>query len=156
MPGALAAAPQPKTDAGAGAGMGGAIFNHTGSVSCVNSTLYGNVAQGGDAPNATGGSGLGGAIFNVDGTVTLPQCTLDSNQVIAGSGGTNGSAAGGAIYNRRQDPGITGYGFTYPAASITLMGTILADSIDGASAMTADCNWQLERHGLRRRHQQRL
>jgi hypothetical protein len=123
--------------------MGGAIFNHTGTMTCLNSTLYGNTARGGDTTNAGGGDGLGGAIFNLDGAVTLTACTLAGSGAAAGSGGggTDGSAHGGAIYNRRHDPGLMAYGFTYPDASITLAHTILADSLDGASAVIADCGF---------------
>ena len=128
---------------GGGAGMGGAIFNHTGTLTCLNSTLSGNSATGGSSGTSAGGggggSGLGGAVFNLDGVVSLTHCTLAGNEIQAGVGGTDGTAAGGAIYNRRQDPGLTGYGFTYPDASITVGGSILADSVDGDSNPIADC-----------------
>ena len=132
------------TAGGAGAGMGGAIFNHTGTLTGVNATFSGNTARGGETSNAGGGSAFGGAVFNLDGSVTLTQCTLASNVIAAGSGGsggsaTNGSTAGGAVYNRRQDAGLATYGFTYPSAAITLSGTILADSVDGAAMATGDC-----------------
>ncbi|MGH9847516.1 MAG: putative Ig domain-containing protein, partial [Blastocatellia bacterium] len=104
--------------AGGGAGLGGAVFNHQGTVTVTNSTLSGNLAQGGKGGNCTdqnsgicngggGGGGYGAALFNRGGTVTITNATIANNTVTAGLGGTNpastagptGGARGGGLYN---------------------------------------------------------
>ena len=67
----------------------------------TNVTLTANAATGGGngySP-AGNGSGFGGAIFNYAGSVTLDFVTLSGNRVAAGTGGSGGSADGGAIYS---------------------------------------------------------
>ncbi len=98
--------------------MGGAVFNHGGSLQLTNCALWGSQAQGGSGFN--GGSGLGGAVYNVDGDVSLTNVTIAGSTIAAGSGGSP-TAAGGALYNH-QASGV---------ASITLLNTILADSSGG-------------------------
>lgn len=74
---------------GAGAGMGGAIFNDAGTVSLTNVTLTANTANGGGngfAP-AGRGSGYGGAIFNYAGSLTLNFVTVSGNSVAPGISG---------------------------------------------------------------------
>lgn len=91
---------------GGGAGLGGAVFNHGGTVSVTNSTFSGNSAQGGaGGRNGAGGSGHGGGIFNRNGTLTVLAATFSDN-------------GGGGIYNL-GDAG---------AANATINGTILANS----------------------------
>ena len=52
----------------------------------INSTLSGNIAQGGNsAGDGSGGSGYGGAIFNLDGTTILTYVTVANNNAIAGT-----------------------------------------------------------------------
>jgi hypothetical protein len=93
--------------------MGGAIFNHGGALTIRNSTLSGNLAQGGAGGSSTGaGSGLGGAIFNLDGSVTISFSTLAANSVV------NGAPAGGALFSRQESG----------SATVTLEATILADT----------------------------
>jgi hypothetical protein len=117
---------------GGGAGMGGAIFNMLGSVTLTNSTLTGNLAQGGNAgtgtKNGTGGSGLGGALFSLDGTLKLTFATLDANTVAAGTGSKNGLADGGEIYSLALGHVINRTLPNPPAAQVTLIDSILADS----------------------------
>jgi hypothetical protein len=81
---------------GGGAGLGGAIFNEGGIVTITNSTLSGNLAQGGLAgvtPSgfynqaAGNGQGLGGAVFNHNGTLTLLDSTLSGNTAAQGGRG---------------------------------------------------------------------
>ena len=65
-----------------GAGMGGAIFNHAGTVSLINVTAQGNAARGGvrspaDCRNC--GSGLGAVLFNLNGQVTVEFSTMSGN-----------------------------------------------------------------------------
>lgn len=104
---------------GGGAGMGGAIFNHGGTVTVTNSTLAGNTAAGGTGANS--GSGLGGAVFNLDGSVTLVNATIAGNTADQG---------GGAVYNRNEAaPG---------SATLTLDNSILADSPGGVSDAVND------------------
>jgi hypothetical protein len=91
---------------GGGAGLGGAVFNHGGTVNVTNSTFSANSAQGGaGGRNGTGGSGHGGGIFNRNGTLTVLAATFSGN-------------SGGGIYNL-GDAG---------AANATINGTILANS----------------------------
>jgi hypothetical protein len=133
---------------GGGGGLGGAIFNHLGTLSLINCTLTDNTAQGGDGSDAKmfvtgsgtggdGGSGLGGALFNLNGTVTVTNATLAANTVTAGAGGTGvggaadgggGQANGGAIYNLAYGNTFAG-GVT--AAAVTLRNSILANSVGG-------------------------
>jgi len=63
----------------------------------INSTLSGNIAQGGSSAGAGSGcSGYGGANFNLDGTTTLTYVTVANNNAIAGTstGGFAGNADG--------------------------------------------------------------
>jgi uncharacterized repeat protein (TIGR01451 family) len=130
----------PIPSGGGGAGLGGALFNHGGIVTSVNTTWTGNRAIGGsvsgDFPGQ--GAGYGGAIFNLDGQLTIDYSTLSGNQVIQGNGRLSGFPllpAGGAVYNRVQNPGI--YGFV---SSAVIRNSILADSIDGNGLPVSDCN----------------
>lgn len=104
--------------------MGGAIFNHQGSLTLRNSTLSGNTAQGGKGavslvsnPASGGdGQGLGGAIFNLNGTASIDSSTIAFNTAPQG---------GGAIYNLgylASDPGRS------YAASITLVNSIVSNT----------------------------
>ncbi|MCP4542039.1 MAG: DUF11 domain-containing protein, partial [Chloroflexi bacterium] len=94
-------------DGGGGGGMGGAIFNYAGTVTIINSTLSGNLAQGGN----NGGKGYGGVLFNLDGTVVVNNTTMAANTISVG-------ADGGAIYNYQSSG----------TASLTLVNSILADT----------------------------
>lgn len=124
-------------EGGGGAGMGGAIFSMYGSVTVVNSTLTANTAQGGSSAGdprggpGSGGSGFGGAIFNLDGTTSITFSTLAGNTVTAGTGLTNGSADGGALYNLAYGSNYdTGLAVT---ASATINDSILAGTIGGTN-----------------------
>jgi hypothetical protein len=128
--------PHQAAHGGGGAGMGGAVFNHAGQVTLINSTLTGNVATGGRSGTGarpdlegTGGSGLGGAVFNLNGTLTVRFSTIAGNTVAAGAGnGGSGSAAGGAIYSLAYT-GANGAGSA--TAALTLHNSILSNSIGG-------------------------
>jgi cysteine-rich repeat protein len=65
---------------GAGAGLGGAVFNHGGSVEIENATFWGNTAQGG----GFNWPGIGGALFNLNGTVTIASATFAGNDAFQG------------------------------------------------------------------------
>ena len=90
---------------GGGAGMGGALFNHFGSVTIANTTFTQNTATGGSGYGA--GSGFGGAVFNLNGQVRIESSTLAFNDSIAGIGQSiPGRADGGSIFNHFQDQGV--------------------------------------------------
>ena len=111
-----------------GAGMGGAIFNHVGSVFLLNVTAIRNGANGGagDAScnPACGGSGLGAVLFNLNGAVTIDFSTLAGN-VLARNNGRTGSFGpeDGTVYslaygNKIQDG-------TASSASLTINNSIV-------------------------------
>jgi hypothetical protein len=85
---------------GGGAGMGGAVFNHEGSLTIRNSTLTDNRALGGDAPRGASGAGMGGAVFSLGGHVEVDGSTLWANAIASGSGigFPDIGSGGGAIY----------------------------------------------------------
>lgn len=126
---------------GGGAGLGGALFNHGGEVTAQNTTWSGNQAIGGKVAanrRAEEGAGYGGAIFNLDGIIDLSFSTLSGN--VVGNGQGNGSSgrpkpAGGAAYNRVQNPDI--YGFQ---SRFSIHASILANSVNEAGAAVSDCN----------------
>jgi cysteine-rich repeat protein len=112
--------------AGGGAGLGGAVFNHGGTLHILGSTLSGNSAIGGGAGlsynlaenDGQPGHGYGGAVFNLNGSVEVVDSTLANNT--AEQGGDLYQLAHGAA------PGIAA-----AAATATLDGVILASA--GAS-----------------------
>ncbi len=130
--------------------MGGAIFNHNGTVSIINSTLALNIAQGGigtatgdhDGYGANGGSGIGGAIFNLNGTIAITNSTVASNGITGGLGtvidghlpppavsGLPGAAAGGALYSMVYDSAMSRTG------AVTVVNSILAGSVGGSDVV---------------------
>lgn len=76
---------------GGGGGFGGAIFNHDGTLTITNSTVYGNevmggfggygmIPYGGSTPiPGEHGIGLGGGLFNRNGAVTIQSSTFTDN-----------------------------------------------------------------------------
>ena len=64
---------------GGGAGLGGAMFNDSGTVDIRNSTFTGNGTGGGFSPASEDGSGGGGAIFSVNGHLTILNSTISGN-----------------------------------------------------------------------------
>ena len=105
---------------GGGGGLGGAIFNHFGHVTVLNSTLTANIAIGGASyfDTSTGGRGLGGAIFNLNGTLSVIFSTLDANAA------DDGSAIYCLAYNGPSSVGST-------SAALTLNNSIFANSVAG-------------------------
>jgi len=79
---------------GGGGGLGGAIFNHEGTLIVTSSSFVSNTAQGGGGGNA--GGGWGGAIFNLNGAVGLTTFTYSANSVVNGDGS---AGSGDAVYN---------------------------------------------------------
>jgi hypothetical protein len=110
---------------GGGAGMGGAIFNHQGTLTLLNSTLSGNTAVGGQAGSAAdAGRGLGGAIFNLNGAVRIDYSTIAYNT----------ADDGGALYNLGYLAEDTGDpdGHTY-SAHVVAAGSIITPAVVSAA-----------------------
>lgn len=103
---------------GGGAGLGGAIFNYRGTVTITNSTLAGNVAEGGGYGfgDGTDGFGYGGGIFNLNGGVIITNATIAQNE----------ADDGGGIYN-------LGDGDFAGTASLALGNAIVADSVSATN-----------------------
>jgi len=98
---------------GGGAGLGGGIFNHYGTVEVTDSTFTQNFAIGGGGNTyplgpAKPGFAAGGAIFNLSGTVSVKDSTLADNH-------------GNGIYS------LAYYGGVARNASVTLERTIVAE-----------------------------
>ncbi len=91
-------------DGGGGAGMGGAIFNHLGTVTVDSSTISGSSVRGGDSgalpdggstiADGGGGSGFGGGIFNYNGTLTVRHSTINAGVTTGGEGGIDNNGDG--------------------------------------------------------------
>jgi hypothetical protein len=114
---------------GAGAGMGGAIFNHNGTLTNVNSTFANNKATGGASTVGGGsGAGLGGAIFNLQGNIEIEDSSLAFN-IASGP-----NASGGAVYNLGYLGGDDG-GTLHLQSIVDLRNSILANSSDGTAAI---------------------
>jgi hypothetical protein len=85
---------------GGGAGMGGAIFNHVGTVSLLNVTASSNAARGGAAPTCgCNGSGLGAVLFNLNGNVTIDFSTLAGNFLAGTNNADDNGAEDGTVYS---------------------------------------------------------
>jgi len=104
---------------GGGAALGGAIFNHGGGVTILNSTFTGNFVDRGrggsgglDGTPGAPGTDAGGAIFSVAGALTVIHSTLSGNE-------STGEGAGIAVYKPT----------TGEATSFNLRNTIIADSL---------------------------
>ena len=90
-----------QNNSGGGAGLGGAIFNHRGTVRIYNSTFSGNVAQHGCKGGGCNGSDTtaqnsgdaGAAIFSLNGALSIFSSTITGNQ---GTGTGAGVVAIGA------------------------------------------------------------
>ena len=98
---------------GGGAGLGGAIFAHSSSVTVINSTFTGNfvvrgVAGGNGAQN---GADAGGAIFAVGGSLTVTNATIARNE-------STGNGAGLVVYKPT----------TGEATLLALHNTIIAEN----------------------------
>jgi hypothetical protein len=110
-------------NSGGGAGLGGAIFNHRGTVRIYNSTFSGNVAQHGckgggcDGADTTAqNSGdAGAAIFSLNGALSIFSSTVSGNQ---GTGAGAGVVAIGAPDFSPFDPP--------PPSTFELRNTIIA------------------------------
>ncbi len=119
---------------GNGAGMGGAIFNESGTLTVINSTLTKNAAFGGRGGIAAAIS-FGGAVFTRNGLVTITQSTVAGNRL---SDTVVSPGAGGGLF--AVSDGASGSGFTGGTASVTLNNVILADTMLGPAGQGADFN----------------
>lgn len=111
---------------GGGAGLGGAIFNHKGTVTVWNSTFTGNFAVRGTVtpingyPDAAeGGSDAGGAIFSLNGTLEIYNSTISRNETT----GDLGAVVALSAYDVPLLPIPP-----EPSASFTLYNTIIANN----------------------------
>lgn len=85
---------------GGGAGLGGVLFNHGGTVTVTNSTFTGNTTAGGTG--YYNGNGWGGAVFSRNGNVTITNSTISNNSANEGVGlyvMADGGTVTSAIHN---------------------------------------------------------
>jgi hypothetical protein len=96
---------------GGGAGLGGAIFNHGGTISIFNSTFTRNFVVRGLAggAGAQNGRDAGGAIFSINGSLSVFNSTISGNL-------STGEGAGIVVFSDG------------PAASFILRNTIIANN----------------------------
>ncbi len=118
--------------------MGGAIFNHRGSVNLTNVTMSGNSASGGTVfGNPPYGSGLGAAIFNLNGTVTIQFSTLANNAVSNSTGYATSRGPGDATvysvaYGNKIENG------TASTAALTITNSIITGTVASNGAGNND------------------
>jgi hypothetical protein len=108
--------------------MGGAIFNHTGTVNLLNVTATGNSANGGagspDCSTPCNASGLGAVLFNLNGSVTIDFSTLAGNMLSGNNaqadskGPEDGTVYSLAFGNKIQDG-------TASSATLTIHNSII-------------------------------
>lgn len=120
--------------ASGGSGMGGAIFNHAGSVTLRNVTATGNAARGGAGHIPAGdGSGLGAVVFNLNGDVTIDFSTFAGNALSGDNGGADDiGAQDGSVYslaygNKIQDGGTSN-------ASLTINNSVVRSTAGDGGA----------------------
>ena len=121
--------------------MGGAIFNHTGTVRLLNVVASRNAARGGAGHLASGnGSGLGAALFNLNGNVTIDFSTLAGNSLSGNNahadalGPEDGSVYSVAYGNKIQDGSAS-------SASLTIHNSIVyATDTDGGANSDVSVN----------------
>ncbi len=107
-----------------GAGMGGAIFNHAGTVALINVTATGNRAIGGASGAGSSGSGLGAVLFNLNGQVTIDFSTLAGNTLGGNNALSDASGpADGSVYSLAYGYNISSGGAS--AAALTINNSIV-------------------------------
>jgi hypothetical protein len=121
-----------------GAGMGGAIFNHVGTVHLINVTANGNTASGGASFSPTSpGSGLGAVLFNLNGAVVIDFSTLAGNSVINSNGSGSSNGAGDAtVYSLAFGNDINNGAAT--SATLRIKNSILYGTAGSGSASSND------------------
>jgi hypothetical protein len=132
---------------GRGAAMGGAVFNHLGSVHFVNVTATLNRAKGGGSQ--PGVLSLGAVLFNLNGNATIDFSTLSDNFADTRNTGDEGQ---GSVYSLAYGNDIGSGGSTSAALTINnsiIRGTLLtfgfccvrpdvvSAAIDGTATNTA-------------------
>ncbi|WP_052954749.1 choice-of-anchor Q domain-containing protein [Microvirga vignae] len=92
-------------EGGGGGALGGAIFNHNGTVRVNNSTFFNNYVTRGNAGggSAANGADAGGAIFSLDNVLEVTHSTFSGNQ-------STGSGAAIVVYASKEDEGGPGGG----------------------------------------------
>jgi Divergent InlB B-repeat domain len=110
---------------GGGAGLGGAIFNDSGSVDVRNSTFTGNTVGGGFSAKAQDGTGGGGAIFSRNGHLTVLNSTISGNLANFGGGIIVAQDSGNPFGTPESAP-----------TSFVLLNTIIADNGQYECAIT--------------------
>lgn len=116
---------------GGGAGMGGALFNHAGTLTITNCTFTQNSANGGTSPDlTTNGQGLGGALFNLNGSVLIVSSTLAGNSASGGQLNHGGNVYSLALHGKgvQDAPGT---------ATLTIENSILADATGDSNITVA-------------------
>ena len=122
--------------------LGGGIANASGStLTLIDSTLSGNVAQGGSSTAGIGGSAAGGGIENKQSsTLTVTDSIFAGNQALGGSGGSGfggGFGGGGGLDDSRNSsrrPSPTRYSAaTRPSAATEAPGPTAATAWAAAS-----------------------
>jgi len=144
------------SNGGGGAGLGGAIFSHRGTVSVLNSTFYGNFVVRGVAggTGAQNGTDAGGAIFAVDGSLSVVHSTIAYNESTGEGAGvvyyhsTETDSGTFAIHNTiisNSAPAVRECRFTgHDLGEITLQGSgNLFTSNDGCAGTVSTADPQL-------------
>lgn len=145
-----------------GGGMGGAIFNHLGTVRLFQVTAFRNTAVGGNGQPQSGlGRGLGAVLFNLNGTITIDFSTLYNNggptvfyNILSALGTSMGHYYGnfGTLYGPSSTVGVhyvdasiysLAFGTqikdgTASSASLTINNSIIAGTNQAGTEITVD------------------
>jgi hypothetical protein len=113
-------------NSGGGAGLGGAIFNHLGTLTATDSSFISNTASGTAGVYSGTANGFGGAIFNLNGNVTITGGAYSSDSALDSNGNDDTSDF---LYNLSHNAGNSASGQT-PAAMVTINGIVIAKPND--------------------------
>ena len=122
---------------GGGAGLGGAIFNDSGTIVIRNSTFFGNATGGGFSPKATDGVSGGGAIFSRNGHVTILNATISDNGAHIGGGvlvvqDSETAPTSLTLFNTiLANNGYRECAITGPAVGVASAGNLIESNADG-------------------------
>jgi hypothetical protein len=127
-----------------GAAFGGGVYVARGTATLTNSTLSGNLANGGGGGYGSngdinsggngggGGSAFGGGVYVAGGTLTLTNDTLSGNSTQGGNGGNGGIGGTGGTTGGNGGVGSSGDGGGVYAAGGAV--TLTNDTLSGNSA----------------------
>jgi hypothetical protein len=102
-----------------GAGMGGAIFNHAGTVALISVTATGNSATGGISGAGSPGSGLGAVLFNLNGHATIDFSTIAGNTLVGNNTLSDASGpADSSVYSLAYGYDVSSGGASIAALTI--------------------------------------